>query len=221
MTAPVAPWALSGESLVALARCRETPGVLPDGMTRIPGPALVVANRYSHSPVGPYLELAIACPARLGPRPGWCFTTMVVDNPEARAGGRLNWGFPKEVGRLLWAHDGDARELRWADRDICVRGTPRSFVLPFLVTLRALQRRGDGPVVVPGRVRGRAHLATVSVYAPQEDPLAGLAGEHRGAHIAGMHFTVKPARQPVGFSSTLLAPLRAPEPALSSCAPGD
>lgn len=215
MTAPVAPWALSGESLVALARCRSTPGALPEGVSRLPGPVLVVANRYSQSPVGPYLELALACPARVGPRPGWCFTTMVVDNPDARVGGRLNWGFPKELGRLLWSHDGDERELRWSDRDVCVRGVPGSLVLPFLVPMRALQRRGDGPVVVPGRVRGRARMATVTVYAPAEDQLSCLAGSHRGAHLAGMHFTVRPARRPVGFSSTLLAPLRAPEPALS------
>jgi len=215
MTAPVAPWALSGESLVALARCRSTPGVLPEGVVRVPGPVLVVANRYSQSPVGPYLELALACPARVGPRPGWCFTTMVVDNPEARVGGRLNWGFPKELGRLVWSHDGDERELRWVDRDVCVRGVPGSLVLPFLVTMRALQRRGDGPVVVPGRVRGRARLAEVNVYAPAEDELSCITGSHRGAHLAGMHFTVRPARRPHGFSSTLLAPLRAPEPALS------
>lgn len=215
MTAPVAPWALSGESLVTLARCRSTPGALPDGVARVPGPVLVVANRYSQSPVGPYLELALACPARVGPRPGWCFTSMVVDNPDARVGGRLNWGFPKELGRLVWSHDGDERELRWVDRDVCVRGVPRSIVLPFLVPMRALQRRGDGPVVVPGRIRGRARLADVSVYAPAEDELSCIAGRHRGVHLAGMHFTVRPARQPVGFSSTLLAPLRAPEPALS------
>jgi len=221
MSAPVAPWALTGESLVALARCSDVPGPLPDGLRRVPGPALIVANRYAQSPVGPYLELAIGCLARLGPRPGWCFTTMVVDNPEARVGGRLNWGFPKELGRLLWSHDGDERELRWVDRDICVRGVPSSLALPMLMPMRALQRRGDGPVVIPGRVWGRAHFASVRVYAPQDDPLVALAGRHRGAHLAGMHFNVRPARRPVGFTSTLLAPLQAPEPALSSCAPGD
>jgi hypothetical protein len=182
---------------------------------------LVVANRYSHSPVGPYIELGIGCPARLGPRPGWSFTTMVVDSSEARAGGRLNWGFPKELGRLVWRHDGDERELRWVDRDICVRGTPTSVVLPLLVPMRSLQRRADGPVVIPGRLRGRARLASVSVYVPREDPLAGIGGEHRGVYLAGMHLTVKPARRPTGFGSTLLAPLRAPEPALTSYAPGD
>ena len=125
------------------------------------------------------------------------------------------------LGLFLWLHDGDERELRWLDRDVCVRGVPSALTLPVLVPMRALQRRGDGPVVVPGRVWGKAQLASVRVYAPQDDPLAGLAGRHRGAHLAGMHFNVRPARRPVGFLSTLLAPLRAPEPALSSCAPGD
>lgn len=221
MSAPVAPWVLSGESLVAVCRCRDAAVSLPEGISQLPGPVLVVANRYSQSPVGPYIELAIGRLARLGPRPGWCFTTMVVDSSEARVGGRLNWGFPKELGRLLWRHDGDDRELRWVDRDICVRGTPRAFVLPVLVPMRSLQRRVDSPVVVPGRLRGRARVASVSVYAPRDDPLAGIAGEHRGLFLSSMHFTVKPARRPVGFTSTLLAPLRAPEPALSSYAPGD
>ncbi|MCU1485703.1 MAG: hypothetical protein JWN67_2449 [Actinomycetia bacterium] len=221
MSAPVAPWALQGESLVALARCPTSTGPLPAGMRRLPGPALVVANRYTDSPVGAYLELAVGCPARLGIRPGWCFTTMVVDNADARKGGQLNWGFPKELGKLLWVQDGDERELRWVDRDLCVRGVPGRFVLPFLVPMRSLQHRADGPVVVPARLRGRARPASVTVYAPQDDPLAGLAGTHRGVHIASMKFVVRPARHPVGFASTLLAPLRAPEPALVSSAPGD
>jgi hypothetical protein len=190
-------------------------------MAKLPGPALVIANRYTDSPVGPYLELALGCPARLGVRPGWCFTTVVVDQPDARMGGRLNWGFPKELGKLLWRQDGDERELRWVDRDICVRGTPTKFVLPLLLPMRALQRRADGPVVVPARLRGRGRIATVNVYVPQGDPLVALAGGHRGLHLAGMRFTVRPARHPVGLASTLLAPLRAPEPALSWSAPGD
>ncbi|MCU1375344.1 MAG: hypothetical protein JWO68_2630 [Actinomycetia bacterium] len=221
MSAPVAPWALTGESLMALARCPTPPGPLPAGMAKLPGPALVIANRYTDSPVGPYLELALGCPARLGARPGWCFTTVVVDHADARMGGRLNWGFPKELGKLLWRHDGDERELRWVDRDICVRGTPTKFVLPLLVPMRALQRRADGPVVVPARLRGKGRIASVNVYVPQDDPLVALAGTHRGVHVAGMRFTVRPARHPVGFASTLLAPLRAPEPALSWSAPGD
>jgi hypothetical protein len=221
VTAPVAPWALGGESLVAVARVRGKLGPLPQGLGRAPGPALIVANRITESPVGPYLELAVGVPARVGPRPGWCFTTMVVDNAEARMGGRLNWGFPKELGRLVWLQDGDERELRWADRDICVRGTPGHLLAPVLVPLRAVQRREDGPVVVPGRLWALARLARVTFYAPPEDPLALLAGRHLGAHLAGTRFLVKPARRPVGIASTLIAPLRVPEPALSCPAPGD
>jgi hypothetical protein len=221
VTAPVAPWAVFGESLVALALGRVELGAVPAGVHRLPGPALVVANRFTDSPVGPYLELAVGVPVRLGARPGWCFTTSVVDNAEARLGGRLNWGFPTELGRLVWRHDGDERELRWVDRDVCVRGVPRRLVAPFLVPLRAMQRRGDGPVVVPGRLRGMARLAEITVYAPRGDDLAGIAGRHHGAHLHGVKFVVRPARRPVGIASTLLAPLRAPEPALSSCAPGD
>jgi hypothetical protein len=221
VTAPVAPWALAGETIVTLARCSPAPSELPAGLACIPGPLLIVANRYTDSPVGPYLELAVGRPARLGLRPGWCFTTMVVDRPEARLGGRLNWGFPKELGRLVWAQDGDERELRWADRDVCVRGVPTKVVFPVLLPVRSLQRRGDGPVVVPARVRGRGRLARVTVYAPTGDPLAPAAGTHLGVHVAGMRFVVRPARRPVGIASSLLAPLRAPEPALSWRTPGD
>jgi hypothetical protein len=121
----------------------------------------------------------------------------------------------------LWVADGDERELRWVDRDICVRGTPSRHLPPFLVPLRALQQRGDGPVVVPGRLAGRARAARVTVYAPPTDPLAALTGRHRGAYVHGLRLVVRPARKPVGVASTLLAPLRAPEPALSSSLPGD
>jgi hypothetical protein len=210
--APVAPWALTGESLVALARCAQPLGPMPVGVHRLPGPCLVVAARYDGSPVGPYLELAIGEPARLGLRPGWCFTTMVVDSADSRLGGRANWGFPKDLGSLVWDADGDERSLRWVERGVAVRGTPGRVMLPGLVPVRALQRRADGPVVVPGRVRGRAHLAPVSVEAPDGDALAPLVGRHRGVHVASMRFTVRPARAPVGFYSSLRAPLRAPMP---------
>ena len=221
MTTPVAPWTLRGETIVALARHQAPVEELPAGIHRAPGPALIIATRYTESPVGPYLELAFGCFARMGIRPGWCLTTVVVDSPEARRGGQLNWGFPKEVGRLLWVTDGDERELRWVDRDICVRGTPTRHLPPFLVPLRALQHRGDGPVVVPGRVGGRARIARVTVYVPQDDLLAPLGGRHRGLHVNALRLAIRPARKPVGFASTLLAPLRAPEPALSSTLPGD
>jgi hypothetical protein len=214
---PVAPWVLGGESLVAVVRGSRgrSPGALPYGLRHLPGPVLVVGSAYTGSPVGPYLELAVLEPARLGLRPGWCVTTMAVDSAEARMGGRLNWGYPKELGSLTWEVDGGVRELRWAERGIVLRGEPGRLVLPFVVPVRSLQRRDDGPVVVPGRLRGRARSARVTVEVPDGDALARLAGSWRGMCVSSLRFLVKPARHPVGLTSSLLAPLRAPAPALT------
>lgn len=220
MAEPLAPWSLAGETLVSLARGGEHSGLLPWGLQAVPGPTLIVATCFSESPVGPYLELAIAEPARLGMRLGWCITTMVVDSADARRGGRLNWGFPKEIGTLTWRRDGARRELRWAEREVVVAGRPAGPPLPGLAPVRMLQHRSDGPVVVPGWLRGRVRLAAVSLTVPDGDPLVHLAGRHVGAHVAGMRLRVRPARHPFGLASTLRAPLRAPEPALSLTNPG-
>jgi hypothetical protein len=55
----------------------------------------------------------------------------------------------------------------------------------------------------------------VTIETTADDPLAGVAGRHRGVMVQGMRFVVAPARLPSGLTSTLLAPLRAPEPAMS------
>ena len=165
--------------------------------------------------MGPYSEMIVAEPARLGLRPGLCVTTNVVDVPAARVGGRLNWGFPKELGTLVWDKDGDQRELRWVDRGMVVRGRRSGPVVPLYIPFRNVQRRGDGPVVVPFSVRGRGHLARIEVELGDNDPLVWLAGAHRGLVVDGLHFTLDPARLPAGLTSTLRAPLTAPEPAMS------
>ena len=219
MTAPRAPWHLTGESMGGVVRLKGANVVLPAGLHHLPGPAMVAAARYDDSPVGPYHELAIGVPARLGPRPGLCITTMVVDSAACRVGGRLNWGFPKELGTLVWAADGEERELRWVERGIVVRGRPVGPPLPVLVPMRNLQRRGDGPVLVPTRLRGRGRLARMEMEVGENDPLAWLAGSHRGLMVAGMRFVLDPARVPTGVRSTLKAPLQAPEPALTGESP--
>ena len=85
--------------------------------------------------------------------------------------------------------------------------------------MRNLQRRGDGPVLVPTRLRGRGRLARLHVEVGENDPLAWLAGRHRGLLVGGMRFVIDPARLPAGVRSTLKAPLQAPEPALTSESP--
>ena len=212
---PHAPWLLGGESLLALASVKEPLGDVPEGLSRVPGPCSITAARYDDSPVGPYRELAIGQPAHLGARFGLCITTMVVTSVDARLGGRVNWGFPKEMGTLVWLDEGEDRVLRWEERDIVVRASPVGPPLPVLLPLRALQRRADGLVSIRGHTRGRGRVARVEVEVPADDPLAGLAGRHRGLMIAGMRLVMNPARRPVGLAATLRAPLRAPEPALT------
>ena len=211
---PHAPWRLSGECLVGLARGRDRLP-LPAGLAPLPGPSVVVAARYSDSPVGPYTELAVGSPARLGARAGLCITTMVVDSPDSRVGGRGNWGFPKELGTLAWWGQGDERVLRWEERDLVVRGTARGPASPLVVPMRSLQRRADGPVVVPWHLRGRARLGNLEVTVPENDGLGALAGRHPALVVSGFALVMQPARRPAGPRATLRAPLQVPEPALS------
>ena len=190
-------------------------GELPEGLRHIPGPCQLVAARHDDSPVGPYRELAVGEPARLGARLGLCITTMAVISVDSRLGGRVNWGFPQELGTLVWLDEGDDKVLRWEEREVVVRATPIGPPLPVLLPLRAFQRRADGLVSVRGYARGRGRVARIEVTVPDDDPLAGLAGPHKGVTVAGMRLVVNPARRPVGLTATLRAPLRAPEPALS------
>jgi hypothetical protein len=200
---------------VAWARRRGDRPALPADLHPLPGPCWLVAARFDHSPVGPYLELTVGDPARLGARPGMCVTTMVVNSADSRIGGRLNWGFPKELGTLVWDAAGEDRSLRWSERGVTVSASPSGPGVPVIAPLRALQRRADGLVVVPGRFWGRGRLSRVEVTVPDRDPLAGLAGTHRGLLVSGLHLVVDPARHPTGLTASLRAPLRAAEPALS------
>jgi hypothetical protein len=215
VSAPHAPWRLLGECLVGVTRRRPTTA-LPEGVRRIGGPCVIVAAHYSDSPVGPYLELAVGEPARLGARPGLCITTMVVNVRDARVGGVVNWGFPKELGTLRWSVDGDERSLRWEEGGVVVRGRATGVPLPVLVPLRAVQHRSDGPVVVPASILGTARLGRIQVDVADGGRLTDLGGLHPGAFVAGMRFNVDPARVPAGLTSTLRAPLTAPEAALTS-----
>jgi hypothetical protein len=181
----------------------------------MPGPLVVAIARFTESPVGPYLELQVAEPARLGARIGLCVTLMVVNSPESRLGGRINWGLPKELGTLRWLADNDERTLAWEERDVVVRGAPSGPSVPMVAPVRSLQRRADGLVVIGGHMRGHARPARVEIKAPDSDVLAGLSGSHFGMVVSGMRMVINPARRPAGLTATLRAPLRAAEPALS------
>jgi len=213
--APHAPWALRGDVLVAWARPPQVVS-LPEGLRPLPGPGLLFGVRYTASPVGPFLELAVALPARLGLRPGWFVVANVVSDPAAKVGLRCNWGLPADVGRLTWVVDGDERVLRWEDRGFVLRAVPVGPRLPVVVGVRSLQRRGDGPVLVPRRLAALARYARCSVEVPAaDDDLAWLAGPHGGMALAAVRLVMRPARHPLGLLSSFRAPSRAVEPGLS------
>ncbi|HEX2273912.1 MAG TPA: acetoacetate decarboxylase family protein [Acidimicrobiales bacterium] len=215
MDAPPGPWSLAGELVVALVRGRPQGLSLPAELHRVPGPGLLVAARYDESPVGPYLELALSEPARLGARLGMCVTTMVVTTSESRLGGRANWGFPKELGTLEWSGEGAARVLRWQERGIVVRGTPMGPPLPTLAPTRMLQRRADGPVAAAARLGGRARTAKVEVSVPEGDPWTAICGAHLGAVVSGARLVMGEARPATTPASPRRHRSRVPEPALS------
>jgi hypothetical protein len=205
---------LTGECLVALAPAGGAVQ-LPAGVERLPGPRVVIAARYDNSPVGAYLEFAVGVPARAGARPGLCVETMAVTTTEARVGGRANWGFPKELGTLSWSSSGAERTVRWEEREIEVRAAASGPPLPVLVPLWAVQRRSDGLVTVGGRLRGLARLASVEISVPDDDPLAGLSGRHRGAVVSGAHLVMSKARLHEKSPVAERSPRGAAEPALS------
>ena len=219
------PWRLTGECIVGVVRGGGGRDGFPADIDPLPGPRLVLAAQYDESPVGPYRELAVAEPARLGTRVGMCVTTMVVTTVESRRAGRANWGLPKELGTLEWLRDGDARVLRWIERDLVVRASPAGPPLPALVPFRTLQRRADGPVSAMARVRGLARPARVEVTVPEGDPLDWLAGGHLGTVLSSARLVMGDAFPPEGaraFRRATRAARSAPEPALSSAShPGD
>lgn len=212
---PVAPWSLSGEVVVLFVR-RPSAGdaaVLPPGLRRLPGPAVMWAGHWAQTPVGPFSELAVAVPARLGLRPGLCITMSVVNNADARLAGRLGWGMPRQLGSLRWLAIGTQRTLGWSEREVEVRAEIRPGAGPFTKALRGLQGRSDGPVIVPARLSGWIRRARVRVEVPPGDELEPLAGSRRGWVISGRALVLEPSRRPTGLLKTFLAPSAAPEPA--------
>ena len=209
-----APWAMTGECILAIAGPQDAAGPLPPGIAPLPGPAVLVAERHADSPAGPFTTFVLGRPARLGPRAGICFTTAAVSSTDSRMAGRHHWGFPGELATLRWDGGLDDHTIRWEERDLVVRATFHRGAVPLVVPFRAIQRREDGPVVVPGRLRGRARSGRVT-FSGGGAGTSGLTGSHRGVYIAGLRLVLDPARAPAGRLRTLLAPAPGIEPGYS------
>lgn len=212
------PWTLGGEWIVAAVDKPEGWPRPPRPLRPVPGPLVLVAGRYHHSPVGPYTELAVGHPVRVGLRLALHVSLMVVDSTESRRQGRELWGFPKDVATLDWRVDGARRTLRWVERGVEVSATAGRLALPTPIPLRGLQWRDDGPVVVRGRLLAWVHPGHVDVSVGDDDELlAPLAGRHRGAVLSGMSLVVGPATPvrslvPAGLRALLTPPVPSPMP---------
>lgn len=191
---------------------------LPPGQSELPGLAAVVAMRYDDTPVGPYLELSVLVPARLGLRPGMCTVAMAVTSPEARVECRRSWGLPAELGSLRWSAAGDdQRTMAWDDRGLSFTARAHGpAVLAPLVPVRSAAWRPGGPVVLVRRLRARVRSATCEVVVDEGDEYAWLAGTRRGAALSGARIAAAAARRPAGLLSSVPWRERAagsPEPA--------
>jgi hypothetical protein len=199
------PWLLRGEGLLAWAsRPRGYPPSLPPGLSPVPGPAAIVAMSYDDSPVGPYLELSVVVPARLGLRPGLSVVAMAVSSPEARIAVRRAWGLPADVAALRWEADGAEQVMAWPDRGLVLRGTRHRPGVAAVLPVRSLQWRDAAPVVLPRRLRARVSPARCEIeVADADDPVAWAAGAHRGLAMQGARMVAAAARRPAGVVSSV------------------
>lgn len=217
------PWLLRGEGMLAwVARPPGRPSSLPPALRSLPGPTAVVAMRYDESPVGPYVELSVVVPARLGLRPGLCTVAMVVTSAEALAVCRRSWGLPAELGDLHWSAgtggDPSERTVAWEGRSLSFTARPLgpTMLVP-VVPVRSVAWRPSGGIVLTRRLRARVRPARCTVSVDEADDLAWLAGAHPGLALTGARIVASAARRPAGLLSSV--PWReraaggAPEPA--------
>lgn len=225
VSGPQPPWRMLGECVLAWVPV--PPGLrslLPDGVRALPGRAALVAVSYDDSPVGPFLELSLGLPARIGLRPGLCVVFQELSEPEARRAYRSAWGLPAGTGALSWQAEGAERVMRSDEMGLEVRGIPVGPSFPAVVPIRSVQRRVDGPVVLPRRFLALVRLSRTVVTLDAGpgnrvdrpagvDVFSAVAGAHPGAVMSGVRIVARPARHPAGLWSSLRAPSHAPDPA--------
>ncbi len=141
------PWDLSGAALVMLQRVGLRRGAI----------AVVALVRYDASPVGVYLERAVAVMTRRGPS----VVEMQVSSFDSMRGGRRGWGYPKTMGDLKWREETKAVvfDARFENRSRVYRS--RAFGPSFPIAVRAwsAQTLNEKSIRAPFTLRGRARLA--------------------------------------------------------------
>lgn len=133
---PDAPWVLQGEAVAFLASPT----------------SIRLLVRYSYSPVGPYVEHALATLSWRGPH----VFQMSVNLDASKRGGREIWGFPKTLESLDWKSMGNRIVFRREAQTFRVRAFGPSF--PLALPFWSAQQKGKEWVRVPGKIKGRARL---------------------------------------------------------------
>ena len=160
---PPAPWHLTGQAVAFLAA---------------PFKLRLLVN-YATSPVGPYLEHALAVPTWRGPRVG----QMSVDSNASVIGGREIWGYPKTLEMMQWQQTGARFRFRcmrrmgetsiWFKHSEGVqsvsfrsRHMPQIFrwrtfgpTIPIALPFWTVQTLDGADVRVPAKIRARVQLA--------------------------------------------------------------
>ena len=134
---PPAPWHLTGQAVAFLAA---------------PFTLRLLVN-YASSPVGPYLEHALAVPTWLGPR----VVQMSVNSEASKIGGRAIWGYPKTLESLSWRRDGNRLIFRRENQRFRLRICGPSF--PIALPFWTIQTLNGADVRVPARIRARVKFA--------------------------------------------------------------
>ena len=134
---PPAPWHLTGQAVAFLAA---------------PTTLRLLVN-YASSPVGPYLEHALAVPTWLGPR----VVQMSVNSELSKIGGREIWGYPKTLEILSWQRDGNRLIFRREHQTFRLRICGPSF--PIALPFWTIQTLNGENVRVPARIEARAKFA--------------------------------------------------------------
>ncbi len=134
---PPAPWHLTGQAVAFLAA---------------PLTLRLLVN-YASSPVGPYLEHALAVPTWLGPR----VVQMSVNSELSKIGGREIWGYPKTLEILSWQRDGNRLIFRREHQTFRLRICGPSF--PIALPFWTIQTLNGENVRVPARIEARAKFA--------------------------------------------------------------
>lgn len=191
------PWALLGEAMVAFVPRprRQYSRPLPRGIRRVPGPLVVLVERFTDSPVGAYTVFSVAEPSRAGLRIGLHVTTCVVNNAEARRLMRQRWGVPAELGALHWSSEAAKSTMTWDERGICIEARSNRRPFPFGFPISLYQQRSDGPVRIPTRFNALIRPTRVTCSAPEDDMLFHLSGRRPGFKLSNLNVKMRPVKR--------------------------